>query len=216
MELALELNSTLIADAGLRTDDRDMAWLQRAQILLALDQRDEAEQSLKQVSSESDRNSGSRILQAQTRMADGKFQEAIEILKPLSEKEMGLQRVYPAQANYLMGVCAEQLGELENAVAFYLRTAERYGQSHEAVAARLGAAAALRKLGRNEEALESYAQVLRTVSRPRSFRNRWISLRKLQESALECVERLDGTSFLRRSDHIGRNDEPRGPSRTGH
>ncbi|HEY2251701.1 MAG TPA: tetratricopeptide repeat protein, partial [Planctomycetaceae bacterium] len=186
MELALELNSTLIEDANLRTDDRDTAWLQRAQILLALEQRDESEQALKQVSSENDRSSGSRILQAQTKMADGKYHEAIEILKPLSEKEMGLQQVYPAQANYLMGVCAEQLGELENAVAFYQRTSERFGQSHEAVAARLGAAAALRKLGRNEEALEFYALVLRSISRPKSFRNRWISLRKLQESVVEA------------------------------
>src|SRR5262249_49749058 len=88
--------------------------------------------------------------------------------------------------NYLMGVCAEQLGELENAVAFYQRTSERFGQAHEAVAARLGAASALRKLGRNEESLDYYAQVLRSVSRPRSFRNRWISLRKLQETAVEA------------------------------
>ncbi len=185
MELALELNSTLIEDATLRAEDRDTAWLQRAQILLALERRDESEQALKEVSSEGDRSNGSRILQAQTKMADGKYHEAIEILKPLSN-DVGLQRVYPAQATYLMGVCAEQLGELENAVAFYQRTAERFGGSHEAVAARLGAAAALRKLGRNEEALESYSQVLRSVSRPRSFRNRWMSLRKLQETVLEA------------------------------
>jgi tetratricopeptide (TPR) repeat protein len=185
MELALALNSKLLEDAGLPSEDRDTAWLQRAQILLALDRRDESEEALEQVSSEGDRSNGSRILQAQTKMADGKYQEAIEILKPLSG-DVGLQRVYPAQANYLMGVCAEQLGELENAVAYYQRTAERFGQSHEAVAARLGGAAALRKLGRNEEALDSYAQVLRSVSRPRGFRNRWISLRKLQETVLEA------------------------------
>ena len=185
MELALELNSSLIEDAELLPEDRDSAWLQRAQILLALDRRDESEDALKQVSSEGDRSNGSRILQAQTKMADGKYHEAIEILKPLSA-DVGLQRVYTAQATYLMGVCAEQLGELENAVAFYQRTAERFGQSHEAVAARLGGAAALRKLGRNEEALELYAQVLRSVSRPRSFRNRWISLRKLQETVVEA------------------------------
>ena len=185
MELALELNSILIEEAGLQQEDRDTAWLQRAQIMLALERRDESEQALKQVSSEGDRTTGSRILQAQTKMADGKFHEALEILKPLSG-DVGLQRVYPAQANYLMGACAEQLGELENAVAFYQRTAERFGQSHEALAARLGAAAALRKLGRNEESLDYYAQVLRSVSRPRSFRNRWISLRKLQESVVEA------------------------------
>ena len=185
MELALELNAKLVEDASLRTEDHDTAWLQRAQILLALDRRDESERALKEVSSDGDRTNGSRILQAQTKMADGKYHEAIEILKPLSG-DVGLQRVYPAQATYLMGVCAEQLGELENAVAFYQRTAERFGQSHEAVAARLGAAAALRKLGRNEEALELYAQVLRSVSRPKSFRNRWISLRKLQETVVEA------------------------------
>jgi tetratricopeptide (TPR) repeat protein len=184
MEQALDLNSKLIANSTLSPDDRDTAWLQRAQILLALDRRDESELALKEVSSDGDRSTGSRILQAQTKMADGKYQEAIELLKPLAAE--GLQRVYAAQATYLMGVCAEQLGELENAVAFYQRTGDRFGQSHEALAARLGAATALRKLGRNEEALESYAQVLRSVSRPKSFRNRWLSLRKLHETVVEA------------------------------
>jgi len=185
MEAALALNTELIEDATLRTEDRDTAWLQRAQILLALDRRSESEQALEKVSREGFRNHGSAILRAQTMMADGKYREALIILDPLS-RDVGLERVYPAQAMYLMGVCSEQLGELENAVAYFQRTSDRFGQSHEATAARLGAAGALRKLGRNEEALELYAQVLRSVSRPRSFRNRWISLKKLQETAVDA------------------------------
>ncbi|HEY3969271.1 MAG TPA: tetratricopeptide repeat protein [Planctomycetaceae bacterium] len=184
MKAALELNSDLIADATLRPDDRDTAWLQRAQILLALDRRDDSIEALDNVSQEN-RTHASAILMAQTKMADGQFSEAIKLLAPLS-REVGLERVYPAQAMYLMGVCADQLGELENAVAYYLRTTERYQLSHEALASQLGAAAALRRLGRNEEALELYAQVLRSVSRPKSFRNRWISLRKLQELVIEA------------------------------
>jgi tetratricopeptide (TPR) repeat protein len=185
MEEALKLNDELVEDADLKPAHHDRVWLQRAQILLALDRRKESEDALARVSEDSVRNRGSAILRAQTMMADGRYREALAALEPLS-RDAGLERVYPAQAQYLMGVCAEKLGELENAVASYQRTAERFEQSHEALAARLGAAAALRKLGRNEEALETYALVLRSVSRPRSFRNRWVSLKKLQETVIDA------------------------------
>lgn len=185
MEEALKFNTQLVEDATLKPADRDNAWLQRAQILLALDQREKSEEALARVSHENIRSHGSAILRAQTLMADGKFREALQMLEPVS-RDVGLERVYPAQAQYLMGVCAEQLGELENAVASYQRTAERFEQSHEALAARLGAAAVLRKLGRNEEALETYALVLRSVVRPGSFRNRWVSLKKLQDTVVEA------------------------------
>jgi len=185
IEQALELNTRLVEDALLRPEDHDNAWLQRAQILLALDRREESEQALAKVSRDTFRSQGSAILRAQTKMADGKYREALADLDPLS-RDVGLERAYPAQAQYLMGVCAEQLGELENAVAFYQRTAERFDDSHEALAARLGAASALRKLGRNEEALENYALVLRSISRPKSFRNRWVTLKKLQDTVIDA------------------------------
>ncbi len=185
MEEALALNTQLVEDATLQPADRDNAWLQRAQILLSLDRRPESDAALKKVSSESLSSHGSAILRAQTMMADGKLTEAIKVLDPLS-RDVGLERVYPAQAQYLMGVCAEQLGELENAATYYQRTAERFEQSHEALAARLGGAAALRKLGRNEQALETYSLVLRSVTRPSGFRNRWVSLKKLQEMVIDA------------------------------
>jgi tetratricopeptide (TPR) repeat protein len=185
LEQALELNGQLIADATLTPADRDNAWLQRAQVLLALDRRQESDEALDKIPRDSPRSQGSAILRAQTLMGDGKLREALKALDPLS-RDVGLERAYPAQAQYLMGVCAEQLGELENAVSYFQRTAERFEQSHEALAARVGAAAALRKLGRNEEALENYALVLRAVSRPKNFRNRWVSLKKLQETVIEA------------------------------
>ena len=193
LEQALELNSTLLADAKLRDEDAIRAWLQRAQILLALDRRDESEQALARAkvlrdAAENQTNAvqqAQTLLTAQTLIADHKYREAIEKLDPLA-RDRGLERTYPAQALYLMGVCSVQLDELENAVAFFQRTAERFDRSHEAQAARLGAASALRKLGRTEEALENYAQVLRSVSRPKSFRNRWVTLKKLQDSVLEA------------------------------
>jgi tetratricopeptide (TPR) repeat protein len=181
MEEALKLNTEIVENASLSPADRDNAWLQRAQILLALDRRDESEKALANVARDNFRSHGSAILM----MADKKYREALKALDPLS-RDVGLERAYPAQAQYLMGVCAEQLGELENAVVFYQRTAERFEQSHEALAARLGAAGSLRKLGRNEEALETYALVLRSITRPGSFRNRWVSLKKLQEMVIDA------------------------------
>lgn len=191
LEQALELNSELLASAKLRDEIR--AWLQRAQILLALDRREESEQALARakVLRDAPGNQGGAVQQAQTLLtaqtliADRRYREAIEKLEPLA-RDRGLERTYPAQALYLMGVCSEQLGELENAVAFFQRTAERFDRSQEAQAARLGAASALRKLGRTEEALEDYAQVLRSLTRPKSFRNRWVTLKRLQDSVLEA------------------------------
>src|SRR5262249_23624912 len=153
------INEQLVADATLRPADRDNAWLQRAQILLGLERRAESEDALEKVSRDSRRTQGVAVLRAQTMMVDGKLREALKALDPLS-RDVGLDQAYPAQAQYLMGVCAEQLGEIENAVVYYQRTAERFDQTHEALAARLGAAAGLRKLGRNEEALENYSLVL--------------------------------------------------------
>ena len=181
MEEALKLNTEIVENASLRPADRDNAWLQRAQILLALDRREESEKALANVARDNFRSHGSAILM----MADRKYRDALKALDPLS-RDVGLERAYPAQAQYLMGVCAEQLGELENAVVFYQRTAERFEQSHEALAARLGAAGSLRKLGRNEEALETYALVLRSITRPGSFRNRWVSLKKLQDLVIDA------------------------------
>lgn len=78
-----------------------------------------------------------------------------------------------------------KVDKLENAVTYYKRTVEQFERTHEALAAKLGVAEAYRKLGRNEEALESYAAVLGTI-RPSRFRNRWLSLKRVREIVLEA------------------------------
>src|SRR5262249_53172927 len=118
LEHALALNDQLVADATLRTADRDNAWLQRAQILLAVGRRQESEEAVEKISRDSRRTQGIAVLRAQSMMVDGKFREALKTLDPLS-RDVGLDQAYPAQAQYLMGVCAEQLGEIENAVVYY-------------------------------------------------------------------------------------------------
>jgi tetratricopeptide (TPR) repeat protein len=185
LEQALAINTELVEDATLSSEDREHAWLHRAEILLGLERRQEAEAALGHVPQDSSRRQGIVILRAQAAMAEGRLREAIQILEPLA-RDWGLEKEYPSQASYLTGVCLERLGEFENAIGFYERTAERSDPSQEALASRLGAAAAFRKLGRNEESLEAYGQVLRAVRRPRSFHNRWVSLKQLQEAVFEA------------------------------
>lgn len=185
IEKGLHVNATVLEDATTPLDDRDRAYLQRAQMLLALDRRSESEDALSKVSRQSSRSQGSGILHAQAAMADGRFQDAVKLLEPIAAVG-GLDRTYPAQAAYLIGVCWERLGELENAAAAYLRTAERFDDSHESLAARLNAAGALRKLGRSEESLETYGKVLRSIRKPDHYRNRWVSLEKLRDQVVEA------------------------------
>ncbi len=187
-ERALALNTALLEDAQLPREKREHGYLQRAQILLALGRRAAAEEALAKVTSTRSGNRGRVVLLAQTCMAEGtpeKYREAIKLLERVALDE-GLERTFTSQACYLMGVCYDRLGELDYARTFYERTVERFERSHEALAARLGAADALRKVGRNEESLENYGVVLRSIRRPKSFRNRWISLKRVREVVLEA------------------------------
>lgn len=182
---ALKINTQVVELAEISPDDRDRALLQRARILLALGQRDEAEATLAKVSKQTLNKAGGMLLQAQVLMRENRFREALKLLEPIS-RDKDTQHNYAAQASLLIAVCAERLGEYENAITYYKRTAERFDKSHEALAARLGAAETLLKMGRNEEALENFAAVLKGVQNPQQFRNHWMTLRKLREAVMDA------------------------------
>lgn len=184
-EQALKLNTTVISIADVPQATLDRAYLQRAQILLALGKREEAETSLTKVSPEAMHVAEGIILTAQVMMRDLKFREAIKLLEPVAQDETGPRNI-AAQASLLLGVCADRLGELDNALTYYQRTADKFENSHEALAARVGAAEAFLKLGRNEEALTAFAAILKSIKNPQQFRNRWLTLTKLRETVLDA------------------------------
>jgi tetratricopeptide (TPR) repeat protein len=185
LQHALDLNTTVVETLGLSTADLDRAYLQRAQILIALARHAEAEQSLSHVSDRTTGNHGSQVLRSQTYIADGKYQEALQLLEPVA-KDAGLQQTYPRQAAYLMGVCAQKLGDPDAAIRYFERTAQVYERSHEALASCLWAGDLLREQGRDEEALEQYGQALRMVRRPESFRNRWLDIEGFRQAILNA------------------------------
>lgn len=185
LEKALRLSDDMIALPGLPLEEQDRAYLQRAQVLLALERNEEAEAALRHVSDATHGNHGTLVLRSLTAIAEGKFAEALEMLGPVAN-DVGLDHSYSRQACYLMGVCARKLGDLEAAVNYFERTATRYERSHESLAASLWAGDALRQLGRNEEALESYGQALRMVRSPETFRNRWVTIEQFRKSIVDA------------------------------
>ncbi|MEQ9067805.1 MAG: tetratricopeptide repeat protein, partial [Gimesia chilikensis] len=185
LQNAFKLNSAALQSDNLNPVTQDRLYLQRAQIMLAQGKNDLAEEVLTKVQERDSVNQVTLVFQAQTLMAEGKYQEALTILAPLKDN-LGLDRKFSRQASYLMGVCAESLNDEEAAIGFYEQTTHRYAGTHEGLAAYLHLAELLRKNGRTEEALIAYRTALRSVSSPEDFRNRWISLEGFRKYVLDA------------------------------
>jgi len=191
LDKARTLNATLIELPGLTDRQRDRAFLQRAQILYALEEQTAAEAALAEVQSQND---GITILRAEVLMKAGKYEEALQKLRPVESSE-GLQQQYPRQARYLMGMCKQQLAHIdpdnrkthfEAARNYYERTYKQYSGTHEAVAAQLWAADILRRQEFHEKALETFSNVLRQVHDPQEFSNKWIDVKVFRDVVLDA------------------------------
>ncbi|QDT42080.1 tol-pal system protein YbgF [Gimesia alba] len=185
LKKAFELNTDAIQIEGLDVETLDRLYLQRAQIFLAQGKNEQAQKVLAQVKQKESVNQVTLVFQAQTMMAEGKYKEALSILAPVKDN-LGLERKFPRQASYLMGLCAESLHDDEAAIGFYEQTTYRYAGTHEGLAADLHLAELLRKNGRTEEALIAYRKSLRSIENPDEFRNRWINLERIQKYVLDA------------------------------
>lgn len=188
LEKALVINRGLMETDGLPQTTLDRVYLQRAQTLLALNRSAEAEEALSKVSQATSKNRGTIVFRAQTLIAEEKYAAAMKILEPIVN-DIGLEQTYPRQASFLMGVASEKLGDADAAINYYERTAQKYENTPESLAANLRAADLLRQaepVARNEEALEAYRRALRTVKDPQDFRNRWLSLKEFRRLILDA------------------------------
>ncbi len=188
---AHDLNTAIAASPELNDQQRDRLFLQRAQILYAMDKPTEAEAALANVHAETD---GITILRAEVLMKAGKYGEALEKLRPVEAGE-GLRQKFPRQARYLMGLCEQRLAQRDRtnqtvhydaARNYYERTYKQYRGSHEAVAAQLWAADILRRQNFHEKALETYHDVLRQVHNPSDFSNKWIDVKVFRGVILDA------------------------------
>lgn len=185
LDKALTLSTALLESARQSGQDVDRARLRHAQVLLALGRSMEATALLDQVVPDAAEGLGARVLRGRVAMARGDFVTARQLLAPVAEGA-GLDPVFPRQALYLLGRCAEELGEPDLAILDYERTAKKYPDSHEGLAASVRAAYLLRAAGRNEEALAAYERALRMVRQPEAFRNRWLAADEFRRLVLEA------------------------------
>ncbi|MCA9020104.1 MAG: tetratricopeptide repeat protein, partial [Planctomycetaceae bacterium] len=185
LKQAFDLNSQCLQLNDLDQETRDRLYLQRAQIFLAQGKNAQAQEVLDQVKQQESVNQVTVVFQAQTLMAEGNYQEALTILAPVKDN-LGLERKFSRQASYLMGVCAESLGNADGAIDFFEQTTHRYAGTQEGLAAFLHLAELLRKNGRTEEALIAYRTALKSITSPDEFRNRWISLQGVRTYVLNA------------------------------
>lgn len=203
---ALELNTQVRQAAQLSPAQRHTARLQRAEVLLALSRPADAEAVLHETAAGNGApndlaktDADAVVVLALVRMAEGRDQEALEMLSAVST-DIRLGQTSAQQASFLMGVAAEHLARdqegREVAVAFYDRTVDRFERTQEALAASLRMADLLQQDGNNEQALQAYGTALRMVRKPQEFRNRWLSLGQFRQTILNAWNRwLDQQAF---------------------
>ncbi|MFQ5735091.1 MAG: tetratricopeptide repeat protein, partial [Planctomycetaceae bacterium] len=182
----------------------------KAQIHLVLNEHAAAQAALKRVSKTGAVSQESRVSRARTHMATAETLIAQRRVSALPAavsgvlrsravrhyraglsslatvvSASGLETTYPRQAQYLSGLCAQRIAEMESrpgslpnydsAINYFGHTARDFPGTHEAVAASLRAAELLRIAGRSEEALKSFRSALQSGSRGGGGHNRWIS-----------------------------------------
>ena len=173
----------------LTADQRDHAYLQQAQVLLALARTAEAERIVSEKLSPKARQApGTRVFLArmliatarremasgQTPVAEKTYDRAVAILRDVADHP-GLENRFPRQASYLIGLSLREKGDIEGAISAFLTTGkQKYEESQEGLAANVAAADLMRKAGRDEEALDAYRRSLQLVRRGRYFPNRWL------------------------------------------
>ncbi len=177
LTLAEDLLKTLKAKKADR-QNRDLATLLKAQILVALNRNQQAIETLKSIDGNKADNLGVRIIQAQTRMAMNTRDDFLNARDTLNGvlASGGIGETQARQAFYLSGVCEESLGDKDRAINQYERTKARYPKSHEGVAAALRQARLLQEAGRNEETLAAYEMALGTIVDPETYHNRWVGI----------------------------------------
>jgi len=188
LEKSLELNTKLLKTESLTPVQTEQAYLLLAQILQALGRIDEAKKTYEEydrLSGKSSGNLGIKVLQAQTLMEGNRYEEALVLLRPVAE-ERRLDQTFPRQASYLQGVCAQKLGKVDAAIFYFERTAMKYEDSHEGLAANVYLADLLRKEGRSEEAYLAYQRALRLKQRPENYRNQWLSIDEFRKLILNA------------------------------
>jgi tetratricopeptide (TPR) repeat protein len=212
LEKALAETGKLLADPQLSGDARSEAQLDQARILLRLDRTAQCAALLDKLPNDpllrghvsllrgrlalseglaakkAEHGKGDSSVFAETKIGTvpkAKFQLAIDWLRKAIGQDAGDNRI-ARQANYLIGVCLAEQGDLPAALAQTERTARLYPESPECVAAWFQEATIARRMGRHSEAVKAFQRLMSAYSRYDEFHNPWINAPQIEAAIQEA------------------------------
>ncbi|WP_166827647.1 tetratricopeptide repeat protein [Thalassoroseus pseudoceratinae] len=187
---ALSLSDTLIASLADQTDESDVlkrARLQKARVLLALDQKNEASTLIDEEIADLE-DPLTQLIRIQIDIAAGDDQS-------LSLAKSSLQQLVDSRATdsktnrsaqLLLGYCYELLDETLYAIDVFEKIARQYPESQEGLAAQFHVAELLQQTDRHEEALLYFQTALDKIKHPSRFRNEWLNVDSIRKRTLKA------------------------------
>lgn len=216
--LALEHLVAVLDDQSTTDDQRTDALLLKAKILARTNRYDQALQSLAEIPAGRQRDPIVLLTRGQTLLdgvaaaldrlpiqADGRLpkelksqvEDAVTLLREaqsLDDQATDVTR----RAYYLLGRAAELEGEEREALKYFARTQQEFGDTPEALAAKLSEADILRHDGDDATALIWYRQILQLGLDPATYRSNVLPIDQLRRRLLEAL-----SDFTRRGQYDG-------------
>ena len=198
-----------LADPNVDPLAREKALITGAEIQFQLKDADACRELLLQLPQDSRRAADALLMEGRLLLdegdaAVGQSAEAVAKYRAARDAFVAAEGRNPAnielvrKARFLIGLADQRLGEYEQALQRFTR-AHRSGYSTaEGMAAGFEAAEVLRALGRHEEAIESYGDVLRQALDMPVYSNSWIPLSVLKERSESAFkDYFDRSDFAR-------------------
>lgn len=214
LEKALAENAFHLADRRLPPAAAHEGLLQRAQILLRLENIPECVATLDKIPSDAKNRAEAIIMRGQVLMhqartlsrkpdatadeqlqARDKYHDAIKTLRMAQGRDT-LRTQATRKSMYLIGNCFLELGDEPATLGQFAQIYKLYPDTPEALAANFLEAELSRRLGRDKHALTCYRRALGAVNDPDDFSNPWLTLDQLRSQTLSAYEHyLDTHNF---------------------
>ncbi len=199
---ALAENQKRLSDPHLAKSDRNRLLIQQAEILLGMDRRKECAAIVEKLSGDPSLRGDIALLRGRLALAEGQAQKSQdriraamqEFRKALGERFADIR--IARQANYLLGLCQLQLGDLLAALNQMNHTARLFADSPEALAAWRQQAEIARRLGRHVEAVLACQNFAAAFAQQDELHNPWVDRSQLSGTLLAaCQEYLKAEKY---------------------
>jgi tetratricopeptide (TPR) repeat protein len=214
LEKALVESRKLIADPKLSEDARGAARLEQARILFRLDRVKECAAILDNATNDPMLRGHVSLLRGQLALSEGnamtkpggkandsaekaraKIQLAVDWFRKAISQDAG-DNTIARPANYLIGLCLAEQGNLPAALNQMERTTRLYPESPEYMAALYQQGEIARRIGRHSEALKAYQRLTLAYTHLDEFHNPWINVPQIQETLQNaCREYLSAEKY---------------------